>query len=201
LQAKKAPTFGWIKFVVGAVCFFVDMAAKEWARNYLSSDAENVLVPGILNLNLVTNTGAAFNLGSGHALTMTIIASAVTILLITWVLREEKRAVNNRLIINIGAGFLIGGAIGNLADRFLRGRVTDFIEFAFVRFPVFNCADVFIDIGVGLLIIAAWRNIQTNKPERAQTLATTAASPAVPGPAATDAGDKTAAANSEEQAH
>ncbi|HEY9684145.1 MAG TPA: signal peptidase II [Oculatellaceae cyanobacterium] len=165
---KKVPTFGWIKFVVGAVCFAADMATKEWARNCLTGDSEIALVPGLLNFNLVTNTGAAFNLGSGHALTMTIIASTVTLLLITWVLREEKRATTSRLFINIGAGFLIGGAIGNLADRFLRGRVTDFIELAFVRFPVFNCADVFIDIGVGLLIIAAWRNMQTTKTEVTQ---------------------------------
>ena len=189
--------------MVGTVCLLIDIAAKEWARTNLSSDSETVLLPGILNLNLVTNTGAAFNLGSGHALTMTVIASAVTLLLITWVLREEKRAVASRLVINIGAGFLVGGALGNLADRFMRGRVTDFIEFAFVRFPVFNCADVFIDVGVGLLIIAAWRNIQTNKPDKSQQPNSSALAESAVTSSAQNTGSEAdrLADKSEEQAH
>jgi signal peptidase II len=163
LQDHKAPNVGWIKYLVGGVCFLVDFASKDWARTSLATIGELPFIPGFLRFNLVTNTGAAFNLGSGHAIVMTIIATAVTTLLVVWVMKEERRAVAGKALINIGAGFLVGGAVGNLADRFLRGRVTDFIEFAFFRFPVFNCADVCIDIGVGLLIIAAWRNRKAAK--------------------------------------
>ena len=165
MQDHKAPNPCWIKYLVGGVCFLVDFVSKDWARTSLATIGELPFIPGFLRFNLVTNTGAAFNLGSGHAIVMTIIATAVTVVLIVWVLKEERKALAGKVLINIGAGFLVGGAVGNLADRFLRGRVTDFIEFAFFRFPVFNCADVCIDIGIGLLLIAAWRNRKAAKPE------------------------------------
>lgn len=163
MQDQKASKLHWVKVLVGSICFVVDFFSKDWARTSLSSGTEMPFIPGFIRFNLVTNTGAAFNLGSGHANVMTVVASIVTILLIVWVLSEERKASASRLLINIGAGFLIGGAVGNLADRFIRGRVTDFIEFACFRFPVFNCADICIDIGVGLLIIAAWRNRKTRE--------------------------------------
>ncbi len=167
MQDLKAPKVGWIKYLVGGACFLADFLSKDCARSNLESESVLPFIPGFLRFNLITNTGAAFNLGSGHAFVMTIIATVVTALLIAWVLKEERKAVTGYLLINFGAGFLVGGALGNLADRFLRGRVTDFIEFAFFRFPVFNCADICIDIGVGLLIIAALRNRQAAKPATA----------------------------------
>jgi signal peptidase II len=146
------------------LCFAVDLASKHWARTYLSAAHSLPFIPGLLRLSLVSNTGAAFSLGSGHAILMTVIAALVTLCLIIWVLKEEKKARVSRALVNIGAGFLIGGALGNLSDRFLRGRVTDFLEFDFIQFPVFNVADVCIDIGVGLLLISAWRNKSECKP-------------------------------------
>jgi signal peptidase II len=156
LQAQKKRQLHWIKIPVACVCFFIYLATKRWAREALSTTSDVPFIPGFLRFNLVTNTGAAFNLGSGVPIVMAVVASVVTVVLVTWVLLEERKATSRLGLIDVGAGFLIGGAIGNLADRFMRGRVTDFIEFVFFKFPVFNCADVFIDIGVGLLIIALW---------------------------------------------
>ena len=53
-------------------------------------------------------------------------------------------------------GCLLGGAIGNLIDRYTVGQVTDFLEFTFVSFPVFNVADALIDVGIGCLFIAMY---------------------------------------------
>jgi lipoprotein signal peptidase len=53
----------------------------------------------------------------------------------------------------IGLSCIIGGSLGNLTDRFSQGHVTDFLEFAFFSFPVFNVADTFINIGLGLVLI------------------------------------------------
>jgi signal peptidase II len=165
LQAQKKTQLHWIKFPVACACFLIDLASKGWAREALSTTGDMPFIPGVLRFNLVTNTGAAFNLGSGLPIVMTTVATIVTLVLVTWVLLEEKKATTRQGLIDVGAGFLIGGAIGNLADRFIRGRVTDFIEFVFFRFPVFNCADVFIDVGVGLLIIALWSGRKTSKSE------------------------------------
>jgi signal peptidase II len=154
LQIFKYPKLWWLKILVGGVCFSLDYVSKEWARTNLPSYGSSPLLPNLLQFTLVTNTGAAFNLGSGHGLLMTLIATAVTVLLVIWVLQEEKQS-GQSLLMSLGAGFLIGGALGNLFDRFARGRVTDFLEFTFVSFPVFNIADVCIDVGIGLIIIFA----------------------------------------------
>jgi signal peptidase II len=55
----------------------------------------------------------------------------------------------------IGFGFLLGGALGNGIDRFISGKVVDFIDLRLIGFPVFNLADVFINIGIVCLIIAS----------------------------------------------
>ncbi len=165
LQLQKKKRVHWIKIPVACICLFLDLTTKRWAREALSTTGDMPFIPGFLRFNLVTNTGAAFNLGSGVPIVMAVVASVVTLVLVAWVLLEERKATSRLGLIDVGAGFLIGGALGNLADRFMRGRVTDFIEFVFFRFPVFNCADVFIDIGVGLLIIALWNSRKTSVPE------------------------------------
>ncbi len=158
MQLFKYPKLWWLKFVIALSCFSLDYLTKDWARNHLHLYGSEPFIPNFLRLTLVTNSGAAFNLGSNHALLMTVIATTVTLLLIIWVLKEDQAMSGKSNLIGIAAGFLIGGALGNLSDRFLRGRVTDFLEFTFVSFPVFNLADIFIDVGVGLIIILALKN-------------------------------------------
>jgi signal peptidase II len=184
LEIFKYPKLWWLKIVVASVCFFLDYASKEWARANPFNYGSSTLVPHLLQFTLVTNTGAAFNLGSGHGLLMTLIATAVTVLLVVWVLKEEKGHGGPSLLISLGAGFLIGGACGNLVDRFARGRVTDFLEFTFVSFPVFNVADICIDVGIGLIIIFAikGRNADSSSSGGTSTGNTSAGEPSSGGP-------------------
>jgi signal peptidase II len=58
----------------------------------------------------------------------------------------------------VGYGFILGGALGNGIDRFAAGEVVDFLDFRLIRFPIFNMADVFINIGIICLLIAAFRS-------------------------------------------
>jgi signal peptidase II len=74
-----------------------------------------------------------------------------------WYHRQLKRGFQSRLE-QYGLAIVIGAALGNLLDRYLYGRVTDFLEFAFVSFPVFNLADVMIDIGIGLIILSTFKH-------------------------------------------
>jgi signal peptidase II len=158
VQAFKYPQLWWLKFVVGGSCLFFDYLSKEWARHSLPSFG-NVpctipVLDHIIRFALVTNTGAAFSLGRGHGVIMAILATLITLVLIGWTVKEERTANGFSPLIGVGAGFLIGGAMGNLLDRVLRQRVTDFIEFSFFQFPVFNVADVCIDIGIVLIILS-----------------------------------------------
>ena len=82
-------------------------------------------------------------------------------------LKRESELVSN--LERIGLGFLFGGACGNLLDRFTIGKVTDFLDFTFINFPVFNMADVFIDIGIGLIIISMMRENATASQAKTQS--------------------------------
>lgn len=142
----------WIIPLVATLCLLADSTSKEWARNQLIAGDPFPVIPGLIRFYLTHNTGAAFSLGAGNSYLMTALASVVTLSLVAWMMKRESSLVSN--VERVGLGFLFGGACGNLLDRFSQGQVTDFIEFTFINFPVFNCADVFIDIGIGLILIA-----------------------------------------------
>ncbi|MGB7416913.1 MAG: signal peptidase II, partial [Thermosynechococcaceae cyanobacterium] len=57
-----------------------------------------------------------------------------------------------------GYGFLLGGAAGNGIDRLLTGKVIDFLDFRLIQFPVFNVADIAINVGLACLLYSAWRS-------------------------------------------
>lgn len=125
-------------------------------------------VAGSLRLYLTFNDGAAFNLGSGRTVVITAIASAVAVVLV----RMGWRA--DRLLWATGLGVVLGGAGGNLVDRYLRdgggfgaGRVVDFIDLQW--WPVFNVADVALWVGIGLLFLSSWREHEDgDEPEEAE---------------------------------
>ena len=61
-----------------------------------------------------------------------------------------------RLTEQLGYGFILSGALGNGLDRFLFGYVVDFLDFRLINFPVFNLADVFINVGIIFLLISSF---------------------------------------------
>lgn len=115
-------------------------------------------IPGLLRFTLTTNTGAAFSLGSDNASLMTILAASMTLVVVFWVIGLGRTRVPLSLLECVGIGCLLGGALGNLFDRLTQGRVTDFLELAFITFPIFNLADVCIDIGIILILLVRFRH-------------------------------------------
>lgn len=112
------------------------------------ADARRVLIPHILALNGTRNTGMAFGLLSGHGWVLALAAA----LFIAGALLYVRKKPLNRLC-QYALGLLLGGAAGNLVDRALLGCVIDFIQPLFVRFAVFNAADIGVTVGTGLLLI------------------------------------------------
>lgn len=107
------------------------------------------LIPGVLRLTYTENTGMAFSLFSGRPWLLGA-ASAACILAGWAVLRQYRLGTLSR----IGAMLMLGGAVGNMLDRFFRGYVVDMFELLFVRFAVFNVADAALTVGAGLMMIA-----------------------------------------------
>lgn len=152
--------------IIGVALLFTvvaDRVSKEWALENLKVGEPQQFWPGILQMHLTSNTGAAFSLGSDQGLFMGILASVLTIILIVWAVRRSLDELPLPAVELFGIGCLIGGAAGNLIDRYTVGRVTDFLEFAFMKFPVFNVADALIDTGIALIAIGMFISARRQK--------------------------------------
>lgn len=141
-----------------------DQFIKRWAAQALAPVGSKPLVPGVLGLQYTQNTGISFSVFGDSVIVMRLVAAlTAAVILAGFVLLLSGRA---------GAGspmgsltLILAGGLGNLIDRALQGYVVDYFEFLFVRFAVFNAADVFIFCGVTWL--AVWILVQETS--RAQT--------------------------------
>ena len=108
----------------------------------------------LFKLDFVKNYGAAFNLFSGSRIFLSLISIIFSILLIYLILRKNSAYLLDLL----SYSFILGGTIGNGLDRILRGFVIDFINLNFINFPVFNIADISINIGFIILLYNIFKN-------------------------------------------
>ena len=108
----------------------------------------------LFRLDFVKNYGAAFNLFSGSRIFLSLISILFSIILIYIILRK-----NSSNIIELYAySLILGGSVGNGIDRIFNGFVIDFINLNFINFPVFNIADLSINIGFLLIIYCIFIN-------------------------------------------
>jgi len=108
----------------------------------------------IFRLDFVKNYGAAFNIFSGNRIFLSCISIIFSILLTYLILRKNTISISDLY----SYSFILGGTIGNGMDRILRGFVIDFINLNFINFPVFNIADISINIGFIFLIYTIFKN-------------------------------------------
>lgn len=110
-----------------------------------------LLIPHVLNLIYVQNTGAAFGIGS-NSTAMFIAVNIIVIGLIVYFIFSKKEEISNSILIALH--LIIAGGISNLIDRIIRGFVIDYIDISqLIKYPVFNLADVFIVIGCIIIAI------------------------------------------------
>jgi signal peptidase II len=135
----------WLALLAGAV-LVLDQAVKVVVRSRMFP-GERIDVLPFLDLVRVTNEGIAFSLFPGNQTVIAIITvvalSAIAVALSGLVRRNPMAAV--------GAGLLLGGALGNLVDRVMHGGVTDFVKVS--HFPAFNVADMAITAGAIMIVI------------------------------------------------
>ncbi|HWH35967.1 MAG TPA: signal peptidase II [Acidimicrobiales bacterium] len=141
---------------VAAAVVVLDQATKWWALATLEARPAIDLV-WTLRLRLVFNRGTAFGLGSRFGPIIAIVAVAVVA-----VLARAGSTLRGRGA-RVSLGLVLGGAVGNLADRafrdgpgFLGGAVVDFVDLQW--WPVFNVADMAITLGALSLMVTAWRD-------------------------------------------
>ena len=108
----------------------------------------------LFKLDFVKNYGAAFNIFSGSRVFLSLISIFFSILLIYLILRQNT--LNSFDLYSYS--FILGGTVGNGIDRIYKGFVVDFINLNIINFPVFNIADISINIGFILLLYNIFKN-------------------------------------------
>ena len=140
----------WLIAIIGII---LDQITKFLVVENFANLGDTVpLWEGVFHFTYVINTGAAFSFFRGQVEVLRWISLIVSMFLIIFVWYSPRLS----LLEQLGYGFILAGAIGNGIDRFLFGYVVDFLDFRLINFPVFNLADVAINIGVLLLLIVSF---------------------------------------------
>ena len=124
----------------------------QYSKYYIYNNSQNLLNNSFLifKLNYVKNYGAAFNILEGNRFFLIIISLSATFILLYLILFLKKIKQEEKVYYSI----ILGGTLGNAIDRILNGYVLDFIEIKYINFPIFNLADLFINVGfIGLIYI------------------------------------------------
>lgn len=128
----------------------LDQITKFIAVKYLMPISTVPIIQDVLHLTYVENRGAAFGMLQNHRWVFMILSTVVMVIILA-VMFKYKRYLHPLML--IGLCFIVGGGVGNMIDRTIKGFVVDFVDFTLINFAVFNIADAFICVGVGLLIL------------------------------------------------
>lgn len=132
-------------YSLSLIVFLVDHFVKNMVHQAMQVGQSIPLVDGIVKLTYVRNTGAAFSLFTGYSSYLVVIGILATAVILYFHLKVPRGHIYSQ----IALAFILGGSIGNLFDRISCGFVIDYIDFGF--WPVFNLADIMINVGVVMI--------------------------------------------------
>jgi|SRR5208283_210431 len=134
-------------FLVAIVVFILDQLTKYLIKSYVGP-FEVIRIFSFLNIIYAENTGSAFGLFKSLGNSFFVIVAIVAMVTVSVLIVKDKA---NRLVFS----FILGGALGNVADRIIHGYVIDFLDLYVGNYhwPTFNVADSFLTIGIALLVI------------------------------------------------
>lgn len=137
--------------IISIILLCIDQISKLLVVNLLTKTDSIAIIKNFFYLTYINNDGAAFSILVGKRVLLILIAVLVIVMLIRYI---KKNNIQNKLEL-VSISLIIGGSLGNLIDRVVRGYVIDFLDFKIFNynFPIFNLADTFIVIGVFLLLL------------------------------------------------
>ncbi len=147
----------WAWYGLALFVIVFDQISKYWIQIHFFETERFNLLP-ILDVILVYNEGAAWSFlsdaGGWQRWLFTAISAVVSLVLIGWIHVADQ----SQKLLLWSLGFILGGAVGNLIDRVVQGKVTDFVLFYYESwsFPAFNVADSAITIGAILMLVDAF---------------------------------------------
>lgn len=140
-----------IIIILSIIFLIIDQITKILVVNSLVPGENIEIIKNIFSIIYTNNTGAAFSILLGKRIFLIVVAILIIGILLYYI---KKNKVDGKLNI-IAFSLIIGGSLGNLIDRIVRGYVVDFISIKLgsYNFPIFNIADTLIVVGVFLLLI------------------------------------------------
>ena len=135
-----------INLIIASIIISLDQISKSIITlNYEYFLNKNIL---IFSINYVRNYGAAFNIFEGNRIFLSSISILSSLILIYFIFVKERLKPPDRY----GLSLILAGSLGNGVDRMIKGYVIDFINLNLFNFPIFNIADIAINIGCIILI-------------------------------------------------
>ncbi|MBO6240001.1 MAG: signal peptidase II [Butyrivibrio sp.] len=149
--SKKKKIFLFVDFLLIILLVFLDQFTKYLAVQHLEDKPAIKIIDGILELNFLKNSGAAFGLLQNQKVFFILVA-VIILFIIAYVLfrmpDDKKYNIMHILLVMIASG-----AAGNMIDRIKNDYVVDFIYFVIINFPIFNVADIYVTVSTFLFVL------------------------------------------------
>ena len=144
---------------IAASIVLIDQLSKAGVSAVFVDGETMTAIPGILSLQLVHNSGAAFSLFSGSTELLGLLSLLVSLGILVWIGRQRATPLWQGL----ATACLLGGTLGNGLDRWRLGYVVDFLALVPINFPIFNGADIAINVAVLCFGLDLWLNRQNGE--------------------------------------
>ncbi|TPR52665.1 signal peptidase II [Apilactobacillus kunkeei] len=142
-------------YILISLCALVgiDQAIKIWISANISETSSTTIIPGVLSITNLHNSGAAWSILEGQQWLFSIITLVAVVAIVYFMIK-----LKGRKLYLTSTTILLSGILGNFINRFLQGYVVDMFQVDFINFPVFNFADICITFGIILLFFAILRD-------------------------------------------
>lgn len=149
--SKKKKIFLIVDMILVVLLVALDQFTKYLACEYLQDKPAFKIIDGILELNFLKNSGAAFGMLQNQKVFFILVAVLILIIIAYVLFRmpdDKKYNVMHFLLVLIASG-----AAGNMIDRVRQDYVVDFIYFVIINFPIFNVADIYVTVSTFLFVV------------------------------------------------
>lgn len=151
--------------LLSIIVVIIDQSSKLSVKYFFEYGKPHKIIGNFLRLTYIENPGMAFGIEFGGQMFFTVFALMATVIIFVYIVRARSE----KLPLRLALALILGGAIGNLIDRFMYGKVIDFIDIGLKnnRWPIFNMADSAVTIGMVILITLVLFDRKTNRKEKA----------------------------------
>ena len=150
-MSKKKKIFLVVDAVLILLFVLLDQYTKYLAVVHLQDKPAYKLIDGVLELNFLKNSGAAFGMLQNQKVFFILVATMILIIIAYVLFRlPDARKYN---IMHILLVLIASGAAGNMIDRVKQDYVVDFIYFVIINFPIFNVADIYVTVATFVFVI------------------------------------------------